>query len=29
MNDGASRSAPPGDSIAHGIDNWKVTVWRR
>lgn len=19
----------PGDSIAHGIDNWKVTVWRR
>ncbi len=18
-----------GDSIAHGIDNWKVTVWRR
>ena len=19
----------PGDAIAHGIDNWKVTVWRR
>ncbi|MGZ4199664.1 MAG: hypothetical protein ACXVP1_05710 [Thermoleophilia bacterium] len=19
----------PGDTIAHGIDNWKVTVWRR
>jgi|SRR5450755_499501 len=19
----------PGDSIAHGIDNWKVTVWKR
>jgi hypothetical protein len=19
----------PGDSVAHGIDNWKVTVWRR
>jgi hypothetical protein len=19
----------PGDTVAHGIDNWKVTVWRR
>ena len=19
----------PGGSIAHGIDNWKVTVWKR
>ncbi len=22
-------SGPQGDSIAHGIDNWKVTVWKR
>jgi hypothetical protein len=19
----------PGQSVVHGIDNWKVTVWRR
>jgi len=22
-------SGEPGDAISHGIDNWKVTVWRR
>ena len=22
-------SASPGTSVAHGIDNWKVTVWKR
>ena len=21
--------AAPGQSAAHGIDNWKVTVWKR
>jgi hypothetical protein len=31
MRFGYSRrsSASPGSSITHGIDNWKVTVWRR
>ena len=24
-----SSSGGPGDSITHGIDNWKVTVWKR
>lgn len=22
-------SAPPGDTVLHGIDNWQVSIWRR